>query len=87
MPVGDHLYESGRARWRCSSGADAARTLEDQAALPIVNRVEMGQPSLAAAVHAIVVPLAQRRRGIARVRRPQRDTARAFGPTPARAEK
>src|SRR5205823_3156298 len=48
-----------------------ARTLEEQAALPIVNSVEMGQPSLEAAVA-----------GIATVEEYRRDFLRVFGRAP-----
>ena len=38
---------------RPSSETGRARTLEEQAALPIVNQLEMGQPSMDAAVAGI----------------------------------
>src|SRR2546427_710931 len=48
-----------------------AKTLEDQAGLPITNPVEMGQPDLEA------------QRALSRTNRPHRNTQRAFVPRPA----
>jgi hypothetical protein len=64
-----------------------AKTLEDQAALPIMNPSEMGQPSLEAAVAQIEASpeyeqAVARQRVVSRMNRPERDTARAFGPKP-----
>jgi cytochrome c peroxidase len=76
-----------------------AKSLEDQAALPIINPIEMGQPSLDAAV-ARIAALGEYEQAFQRVfgRAPtapdllgaiasyERDTARAFGPKPPKAK-